>query len=112
MTAPASNQWIQCIAVQIKERGANQPDELTFHSSYGQAPIVLKQKPPKRPMPAGEMPSLPAGVKRTCEDRVLVYNIQENGDREMAGMEIAACRAWLFWRWSGNQDVLRPKVEG
>jgi hypothetical protein len=111
MTASANQHWIQCIAVQIVERGEGKPDELTFHSSYGQAPIVLKKKPPKRAIPTTEAPPLPAGVKRTSEDRVLVYDIADNGDREMSGLEIAACRAWLFWRWGQNQGVLVKAAE-
>src|SRR5581483_1106446 len=106
MTAPAQStkDWIQTVYIQITPRpkdhkGEIQADEITMASSYGQVPVVLKQPAPDRPRPKTKEPRLPGGVHVTCEDRVLVWNIAENGDRELSPPEISQCRNWLAWRW-------------
>lgn len=118
MTAPNVRHWFQSVVCQITPRPPvqdkvtgkmiEQPDEILIHPTYGQAAATLTKKAPKRPVPSSEAPPLPAGVQRTCDDRVLVYDVNSNGDRELSGLEIGQCRNWLMWRWGGNQHVLRP----
>src|SRR5581483_3324266 len=86
MTAPAQStkDWIQTVYIQITPRpkdhkGEIQADEITMASSYGQVPVVLKQPAPDRPRPKTKEPRLPGGVHVTCDDPVLVCNIEQTG---------------------------------